>query len=61
LRSENCSGGQIEDSKNCTYSFHAYDAEDCKYAEHVWRNAKDCMDVSTAGRDAELIFETINC
>jgi hypothetical protein len=61
LRSENCSGGQIEDSKNCNHSFHAYDAEDCKYAEHVWRNAKDCMDVSTAGRDAELIFETINC
>ncbi|USN59167.1 MAG: hypothetical protein H6767_03645 [Candidatus Peribacteria bacterium] len=61
LHAENCSGDNIEKAKNCYYSFHAYDAEDCRYAEHVWRGAKDCMDVSTAGREAEKIYEGINC
>lgn len=46
--------------KNCISCFHAYDAEDCKYSEHVWRNAKEIMDCSTVGRDAFLIYETIN-
>nr|MDD3720584.1 hypothetical protein [Candidatus Gracilibacteria bacterium] len=61
LNSINCIGNQIENSKNCILCNHAHDSEDCKYSEHVWRNAKNCMDVSTAGRDAEFIFESINC
>jgi hypothetical protein len=54
------SGGYITDAKNCRSCFHCYDAEDCAYGEHVWRNAKDCMDVSTAGRNASLIYNSIN-
>ncbi|MDD2870807.1 MAG: hypothetical protein PHS49_02355 [Candidatus Gracilibacteria bacterium] len=61
FNSPNCSGDYIENSKNCYKCFDAYDAEDCRYGHHVWRNAKDCMDVSTAGRDAEKIYEAINC
>jgi hypothetical protein len=56
-----CSGGYINDAKNCRECFHCYDAEDCAYGEHVWRNAKDCMDVSTAGRGASKIYNSINC
>ena len=55
------SGGYITDAKNCRECFHCYDAEDNAYSEHVWREAKDCMDVSTAGRNASLIYNSINC
>ena len=54
------SGNYISDAKNCRECFHSYDAEDCAYGEHVWRNAKDCMDVSTAGRNANMIYNSIN-
>ncbi len=53
-------GNYISNAKNCRECFHAYDAEDCAYAEHVWRNTKDCMDVSTAGRNASAIYNSIN-
>ena len=54
------SGNYINDAKNCHECFHCYDAEDCAYAEHVWRNAKECMDVSTAGRNASMVYNSIN-
>jgi hypothetical protein len=58
--SENCTGDFITDSKDCEECYHAHDADSCKYSEHVWRNAHNIMDTSTAGRDAELIYESIN-
>ncbi len=60
VNSENCTGDYINNSSNCYNTFHAHDAEQCRYAEHVWRNSRFNMDVSTAGRDAELIYESIN-
>jgi hypothetical protein len=60
FQSENCTGDYVQESKNCTECFHAHLAEDCKYGEHVWRNSKCNMDVSTVGRDAELVYESIN-
>jgi hypothetical protein len=60
LSSEGCSGCYITDSENCYSCYHAVEAKDCRHSVHVWRNAKDCMDVDTAGRNAELIFESIN-
>lgn len=54
------SGNYMKDAKNCGECFHCYEAEDCKYGEHVWRNAKDCVDVSTAGRNANTIYNSIN-
>ncbi|MCX6807600.1 MAG: hypothetical protein NTZ80_02235 [Patescibacteria group bacterium] len=57
---ENCIGDYIFNAKDCYRCFHANDAEGCRYGEHVWRGAKFCMDCSTAGRGAELIYESIN-
>ncbi|MFH0819080.1 MAG: zinc-ribbon domain containing protein [Patescibacteria group bacterium] len=58
---ENCNGNYIHHAKNCQHIFHCYDAENCRYSEHVWRQAKECMDVSTAGINAELVYDAINC
>ncbi len=60
LKTENCRGDYLQNSKNLVECFHAYAAEDCKYGEHLWRNSKNNMDVSTVGRDAELVYESIN-
>lgn len=60
VQAENCTGNYIQESKNCISCFHAHEAEDCKYGEHVWRGAKDCIDVVTSGRGAELIYECSN-
>ncbi|MFN8392890.1 MAG: hypothetical protein U0136_21535 [Bdellovibrionota bacterium] len=57
---EGCAGDYVRSSKNCTNVYHCYDAEDCRFGEHVWRGAKNCMDVNTAGRGAELIYEATN-
>ncbi|MDR0650598.1 MAG: hypothetical protein LBG59_04260 [Candidatus Peribacteria bacterium] len=59
-RSERSYGNYLTNTKNCVFCYHGYDAEDCKYGEHVLRNVKDCRDVSTVGRDASLIYESIN-
>ena len=53
-------GTYIKDAKNCAECFHSYDAEDNRYGVHVWRNAKNCMDVDTAGRGAEWIYNSHN-
>lgn len=60
VHAENCSGDYIRQSKNCISCFHAHDAEDCKFGEHVWRDSKNNRDVSTVGREAELVYESIN-
>jgi hypothetical protein len=57
---ENCEGNYVWNAKNCFGVFHCYEAEDCAYGEHVWRGAKDCFDSNTAGREAELLYETTN-
>ncbi len=50
----------MHNTKNCVLCYDAYDAEDCWYGEHVRRNAKKVMDVSTVGRDAQRVYESIN-
>ncbi len=59
-KSVNSTGNYLMNVKNCIECFYGYDAENCKYGYHAWRNAKDVMDVSTVGREAELIYESIN-
>jgi hypothetical protein len=59
-KSVRSAGNYIINAKNCIDCFHGYDAENCKYGYHVWRDSKDNMDVSTVGRGAELIYESIN-
>lgn len=53
-------GDYMHNTKNCVLCYDAYDAEDCWYGEHVRRNAKKVMDVSTVGRDAQRVYESIN-
>ncbi|MES2930946.1 MAG: hypothetical protein V4665_04150 [Patescibacteria group bacterium] len=60
IQTINSTGNYMKNTKNCLSCFHCYEAEDNKYGEHVWRNAKDCMDVSTAGRNANSIYNSIN-
>jgi hypothetical protein len=59
-KSVRSTGNYLLNTKNCISCFHGDDAENCKYGYHVWRNSKDNMDVCTAGRDAELSYESIN-
>mgnify|MGYP001604330363 CR=1 FL=1 len=60
VQAPNSSGNYIKNAKNCKSCFHCYEAEDCKYNVHVWRNAKDCMDCDTTGRNAEMMYNTVN-
>ncbi|MFH1423038.1 MAG: hypothetical protein ABIH42_10055, partial [Planctomycetota bacterium] len=59
-KSVRSTGNYLLNTKNCIHCFHGDDAENCKYGYHVWRNSKDNMDVCTVGRDAELVYESIN-
>lgn len=59
-QTEGCSGNYIQNAKNCREVFHCYDAEECRYGEHVWRGARYCVDSNSAGRNAELLYETTN-
>src|SRR3989344_1573696 len=59
-KSVNSTGNYLLNTKNCISCFHGYEAENCKYGYHVWRNSKDNMDVCTAGRDAEMVYECTN-
>ncbi|MDO8574594.1 MAG: hypothetical protein Q7R86_03115 [bacterium] len=56
----NSTGNYMKNTKNCRKCFHAYDAEDCAYSVHVWRDAKDCMDCDTSGRQSQLIYNSTN-
>jgi len=60
IQTTNSTGNYMKNTKNCISCFHCYEAEDNKYGEHVWRNAKDCMDTSTSGRNASMIYNSIN-
>jgi len=53
-------GNFMTNVKNNRHCFHSYDAENNAYSVHVWRGARDCMDCSTAGRTAELVYNSLN-
>lgn len=58
---QNCVWDYINSSKNTIFCIDSYDADNNRYGEHIWRNANDTMDCSTVGRNAQLVYETINC
>jgi hypothetical protein len=60
IQAVNSTGSYMKNVKNCKSCFHCYEAEDNKYGVHIWRNAKDTMDCDTAGRNASLIYNSIN-
>jgi hypothetical protein len=55
-KSEDCTGGNIFNSKNC---FQCFDIKNIHDGRHVFNvmNAKDTMDQYTGGRGSELIYE----
>lgn len=60
LKSENCNGCYIVNSKDLTNCFHANEARNCVNSVHVWRDSKDNVDVDTAGINSQLNYESIN-
>ena len=59
LNSENCSGNDVKNSKNCHNVFNVVDCEDCKYLYDVLE-AKDCMDMNYSLYKPELAYEAIS-
>ncbi|MCX6809871.1 MAG: zinc-ribbon domain containing protein [Candidatus Berkelbacteria bacterium] len=59
LRSENCTGDNIFDSKNCQHCFMTSMAEDCKFCYDLNRG-KDSYDITGFGIPIELVYESQN-
>ncbi|HBY73517.1 MAG TPA: hypothetical protein DEG44_02370 [Candidatus Kerfeldbacteria bacterium] len=57
---ERSTGNYQHHTKDCQWIFHGYEAEAAHYGEHVWRGARDVMDVNTVGIKAELVYDAIN-
>lgn len=57
---QSCTGNYINRANNCRRVFHCYEADAVAYSEHVWRAARDIMDCSTVGINAELVYDAIN-
>lgn len=57
---ENCTGNDIQHSKNLYYVFNAKYAEDCAYATIQATHVKDSMDLTCIGYDdSELLYECV--
>jgi len=58
LKTANCTGNYIFESKNCVNSFEVFDSENLKYASFV-KLLKDSYDVVGRGIQSELLLETV--
>lgn len=58
---ENVIGDHVYNSKNAYYCFDCKDLEDCRYCAKVAGGVKNCMDYTSWGFKAELIYESIGC
>ncbi|MES2023869.1 MAG: hypothetical protein V4439_04250 [Patescibacteria group bacterium] len=56
----NSTGNYMTNVKNNHHCFHSYEAEDCRYCVHAWRNAKDNMDCDTVGRVSTNNYQCVN-
>ena len=57
----NVTGEYVYQSKNSKEMYIAGHAENCKYCQFItFKPAKDCMDYSGWGNNAELIYESLN-
>jgi len=57
LRTENCVGDHIEQSKDCFQCFNVTEGEELRYCDSLYY-AKVCMDVSSFGEKIERIYES---
>lgn len=55
-QNENATGNVVYNSKNCDTCFDCVNSENLKYC-HQMTDSKDCMDMMTWGRPAELLYE----
>lgn len=61
IRSLNCTGDVIENSKNCTSCFRiAGGAENCKFVVGGGFGLKDSHDVYAGGGQSEMLYETVS-
>lgn len=58
---ENSIGNHLYNTKNAKYCFDSKDIEDCSYCSKLIMNIKDCMDYSSWGHNAELIYYSSAC
>jgi len=56
---ENCTGNNIKNSKDCHYVFNVVNCEDCKYLYDVL-DAKDCQDLNYSLYKPEVAYELIS-
>lgn len=59
FQSENCSGNDIKQSKDCQHCFQTEDSENVRYASFAIMNMKDSMDIGHGGH-AERLYECQN-
>jgi len=60
-QTENCTGNFLAESSDTTESFFIQIGEDLKYCFNLYEGAKNCMDYSFFGRNAEFIYEAVSC
>ena len=60
-QNQNCLGDHLYNSKNSSYCFDCKDLEDCKYCARLIGPTKTCMDYSSWGDRAELIYQSVSC
>lgn len=60
VQATNSTGNYMANVKNVKSCFHTYEAEDCRYCVHAWRNSKDNMDSDTVGRVASNNYNCTN-
>ncbi|MFA6023627.1 MAG: hypothetical protein WC777_00180 [Candidatus Gracilibacteria bacterium] len=58
---ENVLGDHLYNSKNAFHCFDSKDLEDCRYCIKVALHAKNCMDYTSWGCKAELIYHSAGC
>ncbi len=57
-QSEHCSGNYIEQARNCIDCYFVQlGAEDCRHCQMCGWKSKDMMDCSSAGKNAEILYE----
>lgn len=56
---ENSTGDYLEGTKNCINCFEVVlNTQDCKHSQYSGWNSRDMMDVTSCGKNAELMYET---
>jgi hypothetical protein len=60
-QTQNCSGDHLYNSKNSDVCFDCSGLEDCKYCSRLIGPVKSCMDYSSWGDRAELIYQCVSC